>query len=137
MRERQGHVFQIGELASRVTLSLRTVRFYEEAGLVLPARRSPGGFRLYTEDAVDRLLLIKQMKPLGFTLDEMRLLIEAREVLHSDDADPALQHEMRERLEMFSAAAAERCLQLDEQLNVAKAFARTLDEEVGRRLPKE
>lgn len=126
-------MFQIGQLASRVKLSLRTVRFYEEAGLVLPAGRTRGGFRLYTEDAVDRLLLIKQMKPLGFTLDEMRLLIEARDTLVSKEADSALQHEMRERLEMFSAAAAERCRQLAEQLEVARAFARTLDEEVGRR----
>lgn len=128
-------MFQIGQLAGRVTLSLRTVRFYEEAGLVIPAGRTPGGFRLYTNDAVDRLLLIKQMKPLGFTLDEMRLLIEARDVLHADDPDPVLQNEMRERLAMFSALAAERCRQLAEQLDVAKTFARTLDEEAGRLPP--
>jgi MerR family copper efflux transcriptional regulator len=125
-------MFQIGELASRVTLSLRTVRFYEEAGLVLPAGRTPGGFRLYTEDAVERLLLIKQMKPLGFTLDEMRLLIEAMNVLQATDAEATVRHEMHERLEMFSALAAERCRQLAEQLDVAKAFARTLDAEVAR-----
>src|SRR4051794_19659521 len=56
---------QIGEVAERVELSLRTVRYYEEMGLITPERRTDGGFRLYTEENVQRLLAIKQMKPLG------------------------------------------------------------------------
>lgn len=62
---------QIGEVAERVGLSLRTIRFYEEAGLVIPTARSDGGFRLYSESEVDRLLRIKQMKPLGLSVDEI------------------------------------------------------------------
>ena len=56
---------QIGEVADQVGLSLRTIRFYEEAGLVIPSARSVGGFRLYSETDLDRLQLIKRMKPLG------------------------------------------------------------------------
>src|SRR5262249_43545301 len=56
---RRGEVFQIGEVALRVTLSLRTVRYYEEAGLLMPIGRTVGGFRLYDHNAIDRLLLIK------------------------------------------------------------------------------
>ena len=63
---------QIGEVAERVGLSLRTVRYYEEKGLISPERRTDGGFRLYTDENIARLLLIMQMKPLGFSLDEMR-----------------------------------------------------------------
>src|ERR1700754_997505 len=77
-------LLQIGEVAERVGLSLRTVRYYEEQGLVEPESRSPGGFRLYSEYQVDRLELIKQMKPLGFTVHEMCELLEAR-----DSAEPA------------------------------------------------
>lgn len=40
---------QIGEVAERIGLSLRTIRYYEEVGLVVPSVRSQGGFRLYTE----------------------------------------------------------------------------------------
>jgi MerR family copper efflux transcriptional regulator len=72
-------VVQIGVLAERVGLSLRTVRYYEEVGLVVPSTRSKGGFRLYTTDQEHRLLIIKQMKPLGFTLEQMRELLDALE----------------------------------------------------------
>jgi MerR family transcriptional regulator, copper efflux regulator len=67
---------QIGVLAERVGLSLRSVRYYEEVGLLTPTTRSVGGFRLYGPEQEERLLLIKQMKPLGFSLDEMRELLD-------------------------------------------------------------
>ncbi len=65
----------IGEVAERVGLSLRTIRYYEEIGLIAPSARSQGGFRLYLEADVARLQLVKDMKPLGFSLDEMRDLL--------------------------------------------------------------
>lgn len=61
----------IGELAERTGLSLRTIRHYDEVGLLPASARTDGGFRVYTEDDVERLMVIKQMKPLGFTLEEM------------------------------------------------------------------
>ena len=69
-------LLQIGEAAERVGLSLRTVRYWEEVGLVTPSARSIGRFRLYSEADVERLLLLKQMKPLGLTLEEMRELAD-------------------------------------------------------------
>lgn len=74
-------LFQIGAVAERVDLSLRTIRFYEEAGIVVPSARSTGGFRLYTEADIDRLIQVKAMKPLGFTLDETRELMDLRDRL--------------------------------------------------------
>jgi DNA-binding transcriptional MerR regulator len=66
----------IGELAERTGLSLRTIRHYDDVGL-LPARsRTDGGFRVYSEDDAGRLMLIKQMKPLGFSLEEMAEILE-------------------------------------------------------------
>lgn len=65
----------IGTLASRVGLSLRTVRYYEEVGLCEPAARTTGGFRLYGSEQEERLLVLKAMKPLGFSLDEMREIV--------------------------------------------------------------
>lgn len=66
---------QIGVMAERVGLSLRTVRYYEEMGLIEPTTRTAGGFRLYGPEQEDRLRVLKTMKPLGFTLDEMRELV--------------------------------------------------------------
>lgn len=68
---------QIGAVAERTELSIRTLRHYDDVGLVRPSGRSVGGFRLYTQTDVDRLLLIRRMKPLGFTLDEMAALLSA------------------------------------------------------------
>ncbi len=79
---------QIGEVAERTGLSLRTVRHYEEVGLLPAAGRSPGGFRLYTDAAVQRLLVVRQMKPLEFTLEQMRELLEAvDEITAGPDAE--------------------------------------------------
>lgn len=68
---------KIGQVADAVGLSLRTVRYYEEVGLLVPAGRTPGGFRLYAADAVERLRVLKGMKPMGLTLGEIRELVEA------------------------------------------------------------
>ncbi|MCB5280816.1 MerR family transcriptional regulator [Arthrobacter sp. AL08] len=61
----------IGELAERTGLSLRTIRHYDEVGLLPASARTDGGFRVYSEDDFERLAVIKQMKPLGFSLEEM------------------------------------------------------------------
>ena len=65
----------IGRVAERVGLSLRTIRYYDEIGLVTPSGRTVGGFRLYSPSDVERLLLIKRMKPLGYSLEEMADLL--------------------------------------------------------------
>ena len=61
----------IGELADRTGLSLRTIRHYDDVGLLPATARTDGGFRVYSEDDFERLMVIKQMKPLGFSLEEM------------------------------------------------------------------
>ncbi|WP_346958683.1 MerR family transcriptional regulator [uncultured Arthrobacter sp.] len=61
----------IGELAERTGLSLRTIRHYDDVGLLPASARTDGGFRVYSEADAARLMLIKQMKPLGFSLEEM------------------------------------------------------------------
>lgn len=66
---------QIGEVAERVGLSLRTIRYYEEIGLVVPSGRTDGGFRLYREEDVTRLVQVKALKPLGMPLDDLTDLL--------------------------------------------------------------
>jgi DNA-binding transcriptional MerR regulator len=114
----------IGEVAERVGLSLRTVRYYEEQGLFAPAGRTDGGFRLYTRREVDRLLLIKQMKPLGFTVQQMRELLAAHDALASEDAEARRSAERR--IAEFAEQAVARCEELREQLSRAEEFARQL-----------
>ncbi|MCY0944156.1 MerR family transcriptional regulator [Streptomyces antarcticus] len=118
---------QIGEVAARTELSLRTIRHYEETGLVVPSARSQGGFRLYTQTDVARLMVVRRMKPLGFTLDQMRDLLDATDRL---DADGDLEADEREallkRVREYEEAAAEQVDKLRVQLARAEDFAATL-----------
>ncbi|GAA1582679.1 MerR family transcriptional regulator [Actinoplanes couchii] len=111
---------QIGEAAERVGLSIRTIRHYEEAGLIVPSARSDGGFRLYTDPDLDRLRVVKRMKPLGFTLDEMRDLLEILDQLTADTGDRAA---LMDRLAGYHRAADTRVQTLRDQLAHAEGFA--------------
>lgn len=125
-----GRRMQIGEAADRVGLSIRTIRHYEEAGLVVPSARSEGGFRLYTEPDLDRLRVVKRMKPLGFTLDEMRDLLALLDGLAEDTTPDESRAALREQLAMFHAAAQARVQALREQLATAEGFAEQMREQV-------
>ncbi|CAM5447650.1 MerR family transcriptional regulator [Streptomyces parvulus] len=118
---------QIGEVAERTGLSLRTIRHYEDAGLVIPSARSQGGFRLYTERDVARLMVIRRMKPLGFSLDQMRDLLSATDRLDDGDPlDPAEREVLLDRVRAFERAATEQVEKLRVQLRRAEEFAATL-----------
>jgi DNA-binding transcriptional MerR regulator len=108
----------IGAVAERTGLSLRTLRHYDEVGLLRPSGRSEGGFRLYTEDDVERLLLIRRMKPLGFSLEEMADLLDVAGRLSGGDASADV-GQLRERLEAYVTAAEERRADLARKLDMA------------------
>jgi DNA-binding transcriptional MerR regulator len=72
---------QIGEVAERTGVTQRTLRFYEEKGLLQPPSRLDGGFRLYSEADVERVERIKRLQTLlGFTLADIKEMVEAEEV---------------------------------------------------------
>lgn len=120
-----GNEMQIGHIAERTGLSLRTIRYYEEEGLVMPTTRSAGGFRLYTEADCERLQLIKQMKPLNFSLDEIRELLHILDRL-ALAARPGDEGDLINRLHDFSQVAQERCEKLRKQLTASVSFANML-----------
>jgi len=63
--------YRIGELAAKIGLTERTIRYYEELGLLESVKRLEGGVRVYTDDDVRRLRFIQKLKMLGLTLQEM------------------------------------------------------------------
>ncbi len=72
---------RIGEVAERTSVTERTLRFYEEKGLLRPPSRMDGGFRLYSDDDVQRVERIKDLqKLLGFSLAEIKEMVDAEEV---------------------------------------------------------
>ena len=73
---------QIGEVAEQLGLTPRTLRYYEEIGLLEPPSRMEGGFRLYSSSDISRLENIVQLKRLlGFSLREIKQVVEAMESL--------------------------------------------------------
>src|SRR4029077_9906833 len=69
---------QIGELAKRTTVTVDAIRFYEKRRLLPKPVRSTGRFRLYTDDDTERLRFIQQAQGLGFSLTEVRELVDLR-----------------------------------------------------------
>ncbi|WND34389.1 MerR family transcriptional regulator [Streptomyces sp. BB1-1-1] len=124
---------QIGQVAERTGLSLRTIRHYEEVGLVVPSARSKGGFRLYTAADVDRLMVIRRMKPLDFSLDEMRDLLEITDRLAASEDPPTGEERelLRERLDSYRKVADARCETLRARLAMAEDFAATLQQRLA------
>ena len=111
-------LLHIGAVAERTELSLRTLRHYDEIGLVNPSERSEGGFRLYSEADVERILLIRRMKPLDFTLEQMRELLD---ITH-DVAQPDAPIEARQKLQEIEAIAIERRSALEKKVAMADEF---------------
>ena len=64
----------IGEIAQKLDMSQRTIRYYEEIGLLNSIKRMEGGRRVYTDMDLRRLKLIKRLKIMGMTLSEMQEL---------------------------------------------------------------
>ncbi|WP_372968403.1 MerR family transcriptional regulator [Microbacterium sp.] len=109
---------RIGEVAEQTSLSFRTLRHYDDIGLVSPSARTEGGFRLYTETDVARLMVIRRMKPLGYTLDEMSELLDIVDALRVHPSDPKL----RDRLSDAMDEARERRAKLATHLDMADEF---------------
>jgi DNA-binding transcriptional MerR regulator len=67
-----------GEMARLSDNTLRTVRFYEEAGILRPVGRTEGGHRLFERSELDRLMLVSDMREAGLSLEEIRKLLETK-----------------------------------------------------------
>jgi len=102
----RGALQPIGALARQAGVSTRTVRYYEEIGLLRTARRYAGGRRVFEPDALERLRFIGRLKRLGVSLDE---IAELHEIF-------ALQRPTRAMLHVLDDKLAEHLGALEEQL---------------------
>lgn len=124
----------IGAVADRTGLSLRTLRHWDEVGLVRPSGRTDGGFRLYTEADVERILLVRRMKPLGFSLEEMADLLDVADRIaassptSSPTSSPADDDDLRARLRAYLDAARDRRAELARKLEMADELIALLRE---------
>lgn len=103
----------IGQLAARADMTADAIRFYEREGLLVPAARSAAAYRLYAEDAVRRLGFIRHAQQCGFSLGEIKELLELRA---SD----------RACCDDVYRVAVEKKLQLEAKIRALKAMSEAL-----------
>ena len=103
---------QIGQVAARAGVSIDTVRYYERQKLLERAPRSRGGFRLFAQDAVERIRFIKQAQEIGLSLDEIReFLTSSGEATQCQRVHDLLKAKLSE---------------LDDRMQAMREFRRTL-----------
>jgi DNA-binding transcriptional MerR regulator len=99
--------YRIGELSKRADKTVRTIHFYEELGLLQPTERSPGGFRMYTDHALDRIHWIERLQDLDFSLTDIKAFLED---FQAQDTGPSsmetLRHFYTEKLNKTRTAIA-------------------------------
>jgi MerR family mercuric resistance operon transcriptional regulator len=95
------------QLAQRAHVSLETIRFYEEKGLLPVAPRTASGYRKFSEQMIERLAFVKRVKALGFSLEEIR------ELLHLQDEQTAVCVEVRDLLQTKLSAVREKKADLE------------------------
>ncbi len=126
-------LLQIGEFAKLASTNLRTLRYYEELGLMAPTQRSQGGFRYYEPEQLDRVAAIKRLQNLGLSLKKIQTIMapakdgEVDQVIHRigaaldsqikivDDRLQTLHQEMEELKE--AKAKLEECRGCDHTLS--------------------
>ena len=122
--------YTIGELSRMVNLTQRTIRYYEEIGLLHSVRRIENGKRVYTDDDVRRLKFINRLKVLGLSLAEM---VELEKIYRQ-------QRNNREIIPKLIVLLDQRADQIDERIRQLTALKREIREYQGRlrgKLPQE
>ena len=115
-------LLKIGDFARMAGTNLRTLRYYEEVGLLEPTSRSRGGFRYYRRTDLNRLNMIRELQELGLPLDRIRTLMATRE--RTGGREEFLRR-VRETLAEQERLLAERATALQEQRSrIAQALAK-------------
>ncbi len=129
MQEQNG-LSQIGGVADRLGVSTRTIKYYEELGLVSPENRSPGGFRLYGASDVERLERILRLKGMGFSLAAIREFLSVRDAAQEATRERVLA-ETTEHLKAREREVAERIVKAREDLKSAEALQEELRRDIS------
>jgi len=126
----EGRLIRVGEVAERLEVSPRTVKYYEELGLVEPEERSTGGFRLYGRREIERLERILRMKSIGYSLAAIRELLAVRDTAQEADRVTVLRT-ATEHLREREREASERMLKIREDLRRAESLREELERDIA------
>lgn len=106
-------LLRIGQLAKCAGVNVQTIRFYEREGLLAPPSRTASGYRAYTVSDLERVRVIRICQKVGFTLKDVKMVLEPHEVLASHRGEASVRSAAREKMLSF---ARQRLAQIDEKL---------------------
>jgi DNA-binding transcriptional MerR regulator len=121
---------RVGEVAGRLGVSPRTIKYYEELGLIESEARSSGGFRLYGEEDVRQLERILRMKGIEYSLATIRELLAARDAAQEADKVTLLK-EVAGRLKERERDATVRIQQMQNDRKQAEALREELRRDIA------
>ncbi|KYD28010.1 MerR family transcriptional regulator [Geobacillus sp. FSL W8-0032] len=120
---------KIDDVAKATGLTKRTIRYYEEIGLIKPPARSDGGTRLYTEEEIEQLKqIIAAREVLGFSLQELQHFLSLKEKIAAHRAEllQTADHEKRRELEQIAAGLRQQIAMLDEKMKKMETLKQEL-----------
>jgi len=122
---------RIGELAKRGGVSVQAIRFYERRRLMRTPRRTPAGYRIYTEKDLETVTVIKKMQRFGFKLVEIRRVLQLW-ILPSDTGAPSPYHEGSQECRREALKLGEKKLQaMNEQIRSSIQLRDELQEAIS------
>jgi DNA-binding transcriptional MerR regulator len=123
---------KIGELAKRGGVSVQAIRFYERRRLMRTPRRTPAGYRIYTEKDLETVTVIKTMQRFGFKLVEIRRVLQLW-ILPSDTGAPSPYHEGSQECRREALKLGEKKLEaMNEQIRSSIQLRDELQEALSR-----
>ncbi|AOL33348.1 MULTISPECIES: MerR family transcriptional regulator [Geobacillus] len=124
--------FKIDDVAKATGLTKRTIRYYEEIGLIKPPARSEKGTRLYTADDIEQLKnIIAAREVLGFSLQELHHFLTLKEKIETHRAEyrqAAASSEQRRELEQMAAGLHQQIAMLDDKMKKMTALKQELNQ---------
>lgn len=121
--------YNIGQLSRDVELSIDTLRYYEDLGLVEKPLRLPNGYRNYTQETKNRFLFIKWAKAVGFTLKEIKEMMNIKHA--SSDTCETIKNQATEKIEVID----KKILELKRLKKSLKEIVHTCEEVPGDECP--
>lgn len=113
---------QIGELAKKTRVTPRTIKHYEDKGLLKPFKKTRGGFRLYQNDKVKLVERIRQLKKAGFSLREVKEMEEIDEIVEENIFEKVDDNELNKMIKFLQSQLIKTEERLNETIKVKKGL---------------
>jgi len=123
-KEKEEKFIQIGELAKKTRVTPRTIKHYEDKGLLKPFKKTQGGFRLYQNDKVKLVERIRQLKKAGFSLKEVKEMEEIDGIVEENIFEKVDDNELNKMIAFLQS----QLMKTEERLNETIKVKRGLEE---------